>query len=266
MTIYASERDVFAFLKCLGDESMDGCITDLPYPTLERHRAIGSTTRLTTDWFPTLPFDALVNVLAEVYRVLKRDSYAFVFVDYESAVLLADAAGASYLRVSGSQGPRDRIGFTWWNPLIWVKTKTSNNPKDLPGTVHPFPEGDDLAAEDIAGGMGYHGRRAYEMILVLEKGKRRLQSFNNVLCAPRYAVQPKGCTIRGTTPKPPSIAAKLAQASTEAGATLFDPFIGCGTIAAGIASTGRSVIVNDMKLDTFEDWMTNHFELPYTRI
>ena len=40
------QASAFDFLKELADESVDCLITDPPYESLEKHRAVGTTTRL----------------------------------------------------------------------------------------------------------------------------------------------------------------------------------------------------------------------------
>ena len=44
--------DSLTLLKDVEDESVDLIVTDPPYSSLEKHRAVGTTTRLTGDWFP----------------------------------------------------------------------------------------------------------------------------------------------------------------------------------------------------------------------
>ena len=55
------ERDAVEWLRELPDETVDLFITDPPYESLEKHRAIGTTTRLkhskssSNDWFRIFP-------------------------------------------------------------------------------------------------------------------------------------------------------------------------------------------------------------------
>lgn len=304
MTIHASQRDAFAFLAGMADASVDCVVTDYPYPTLERHRARGTTVRLSAKegadeagWFGTLTIPQLADVTAELYRVLKKDSYAFIFVDADTEMLLgasldvpralqvlvnenkSSRAPTTTLPIGLNPNPKKRAGeFGWWPTLTWVKIKDT---PCLWCEQHPGqPRTEECACDDpmdwisddeLSPGMGWHGRKCTEKILVLEKGRRTLKPFNNVFCAPRYPIRPPGTTIRATTPKPPSIVRTLVEAATDpasrenpAGSTVLDPFIGSGTIAEGIVSAGRNAIVNDVSLALFRDWMTNHFRRPFT--
>ena len=63
--------DAFDLLRSLAPESVDLVVTDPPYESLQIHRARGTTTRLTTNWFATVPNGRLPELLREVYRVLR---------------------------------------------------------------------------------------------------------------------------------------------------------------------------------------------------
>ncbi len=99
--IYASQRDAFTFLAGVADNSYDCVVTDYPYPTLERHRSHGTTVRLQEAWFDVLSIQKLVEVTAELYRVLKPNSYAFIFVDADTEMLLSWAMGVPQALMNG---------------------------------------------------------------------------------------------------------------------------------------------------------------------
>ena len=71
--------DALKVLKTFPDEFFDCIITDPPYPHLERHRAVGTTTRLVKDWFPTLSMEQIGLIFKEAERTLKKNSPIFVF-------------------------------------------------------------------------------------------------------------------------------------------------------------------------------------------
>src|SRR4051812_3149211 len=58
---HLAQSDAVAWLRALPSESIDLVITDPPYESLEKHRAIGTTTRLkhskssSNDWFSIFP-------------------------------------------------------------------------------------------------------------------------------------------------------------------------------------------------------------------
>ena len=65
-------------------------ITDPPYESLEKHRAIGTTTRLkhskasSNDWFTVFPNARFGELFAEAFRVLKRNTHLYLFCDAET--------------------------------------------------------------------------------------------------------------------------------------------------------------------------------------
>lgn len=248
----ACEGDCFALLASLKGAQLDGCITDLPYPTLERHRARGTTTRLkasaasSNPWFGTLKIEELATALKGIYDALKPNAYAFVFVDDSTALLLAHELGvapalAKLIYRPTSEAPRDSIGFGWWNPATWIKTSNAEPTKPR-------------------GGAGYHFPGATERILILEKGKSQLHAqYPNAFLDPRPLRQ-KGATIQSATAKPIAIAEKLARALSPPGGRILDPFIGSGTHAEGIILAGCTPVVGDVDLKLFRDWQRNVFK------
>lgn len=260
----AYELDVFDFLKRCEGYGFAACVTDLPYPTKERHRSRGTKTRLKVSegsnnpWFGVLSIADLCRALEGIYKALAGDSYAYVYVDDDTYLLLAAELGVTtdldrLIGMPTSQAPRDAIGFGWWTPATWVKTVRDPGACDACG--EPVPR--------VAGGMGYHGAQSTERILILEKGKLRMRErFNNAFLSPRPSAKPKGATLEAATPKPPEIAAQLVRATTPPGGVVFDPFIGCGTHLKGFRDAGCHAIVNDVNLATFRDWTANVFDIP----
>ena len=87
--------DAVAWLRSLGDESVDLVITDPPYESLEKHRAVGTTTRLkiskssSNAWFAIFPNARFPELFAEIHRVLKPDAHFYLFCDPETAKLVS---------------------------------------------------------------------------------------------------------------------------------------------------------------------------------
>src|SRR4051794_18342716 len=87
---HLAQHDAVAWLRALPAESVDLVITDPPYESLEKHRAIGTTTRLkhskssSNDWFTIFPNDRFPELFAEVYRVLRRHPHFYLFCDPET--------------------------------------------------------------------------------------------------------------------------------------------------------------------------------------
>jgi DNA modification methylase len=112
-TFHLSRTDAVAWLRSLPSESIDLVITDPPYESLEKHRAIGTTTRLkhskasSNDWFSIFPNARFPELFAEVHRVLKRNTHFYLYCDPETMFVAKPMAEAA--------------GFKFWKPLIWDK-------------------------------------------------------------------------------------------------------------------------------------------------
>ncbi len=200
------ERDAVEWLRELPDETVDLFITDPPYESLEKHRAIGTTTRLkhskssSNDWFRIFPNSRFPELFQEVYRVLARDRHFYLFSDAETMFVAKPAAEAA--------------GFKFWKPLVWDKLRI---------------------------GMGYHYRSRHEFILFFEKGKRKLAdlSIPDVISHPRvHAGYP--------TEKPSAVSEVLIRQSTLAGEIVADPFMGSGSAGVAAVALGRRFLGSDV--------------------
>jgi site-specific DNA-methyltransferase (adenine-specific) len=199
-------QDAVSWLQSLPAESVDLLITDPAYESLEKHRAIGTTTRLkhskssSNDWFKIFPNARFAELFREVWRVLKTDSHFYLLCDAETMFVAKPEA--------------EQAGFKFWKPLVWDKR-----------TI----------------GMGYHYRARYELILFFEKGKRRLNDLGipDIISVPRvrggYPAE-----------KPPEVAAVLIGQSSQPGDTVVDPFMGSGSVGVAAARLGRRFLGNDL--------------------
>lgn len=198
--------DAVAWLRSLPSGSVDLVITDPPYESLEKHRAVGTTTRLkhskasSNDWFAIFPNSRFEDLFREVYRVLKRNSHFYLFCDAET-MFVAKPIG-------------EAVGFKFWKPLVWDKRKI---------------------------GMGYHYRARYEFILFFEKGKRKLNDLGipDVIEAARIR-------DGYPTEKPREVSEVLIRQSTNPGDTVIDPFVGAGSVCVAAARLGRNCLGNDI--------------------
>jgi len=204
--------DAVEWLRRLDDASVDLVITDPPYESLEKHRAVGTTTRLkhskasSNDWFKIFPNERFEELLVELYRVLRQDRHAYLFCDQETAFVIKPVGEA--------------VGFRFWKPIIWDK---------------------------VAIGMGYHYRARYEMILFFEKGKRKLNDLGipDILRAKRvYRGYP--------TEKPVELSKILVLQSTEPNELVIDPFMGSGSVGVAAVRTGRHFAGSDISAEAFD--------------
>jgi site-specific DNA-methyltransferase (adenine-specific) len=200
------QQDAVDWLRSLPDASVDLIVTDPPYESLEKHRRIGTTTRLKNSkassnvWFQIFPNDRFEDLFRECYRVLKNHRHFYLFCDAETMFVVKPIAEA--------------VGFRFWKPIVWDKRKI---------------------------GMGYHYRSRYEMILFFEKGKRKLNdlSIADVIECPRIF---RGYP----TEKPVPVSEILIRQSTQIGEMVVDPFMGSGTVGLAALNQERSFLGNDI--------------------
>jgi len=126
---------VLEWLRQFADESVNSIITDPAYESLNRHRAIGTTTRLKDRWFDTIPNELYWPLAVEWRRILKRDGHLYLFGDAETTMDVANPA-----LLAAGWDPQLRRLLTWDRELL---------------------------------GMGYWYRRQTEHILFWQKGKGR---------------------------------------------------------------------------------------------
>jgi site-specific DNA-methyltransferase (adenine-specific) len=197
-------------------------VTDPPYQSLELHRSRGTTTRLTTDWFSTIPDEKLPELLAQVARVLRPDRHFYLFCDEVTADVIKRQQNIGGERMSNG-GRRCASGLVYWKELIWAKTT--------------------LDGAKIRGGTGYHFRASCERILFFEKGKRALSDLGipDVLLAPRPQVA-------GPAVKPSAIVRTLISQSTREGELVVDPFCGSGVVGVEARGLNRRFLLGDLDL------------------
>jgi site-specific DNA-methyltransferase (adenine-specific) len=201
-----SRADAVDWLRSIPSGSVDLLVTDPPYESLEKHRAVGTTTRLThsrassNDWFTVFPNGRFPELLDEVHRVLARNAHFYLFCDATTMFVIKPMA--------------ERAGLRFWKPIVWDK-------------VHI--------------GMGYHYRARCEFVLFFEKGKRRLADLGvpDVLAHPRV----RGGY---PTEKPVSLCEVLVQQSSAVGELVVDPFAGSGAVGVAAARLGRNFQGNDL--------------------
>jgi site-specific DNA-methyltransferase (adenine-specific) len=201
-----AQLDAVAWLRGLPAESIDLLITDPPYESLEKHRAVGTTTRLkvsaasSNPWFTVFPNERFAELFSEVQRVLKRNAHFYLMCDPETAFIAKPIA--------------ENAGFKFWKPLVWDKC-----------TI----------------GMGYHYRARYEFVLFFEKGKRKLNDLGiaDVITAKRvrggYPAE-----------KPVALSETLILQSSSAGDIVADPFMGSGSVGVAALKLSRRFLGNDV--------------------
>lgn len=199
-------RDAVEWLREQPSASAQLLITDPPYESLERHRAVGTTTRLklskasSNRWFAIFPNLRFPELFAELHRVLARDAHLYLFVDQETLFVAKPAAEAA--------------GFKLWKALVWDKGRL---------------------------GLGYHYRSRHEFILFLEKGKRRLRDLSvpDVLCV-------RSIRGGYPAEKPVPLLRTLVEQSSAPGELVVDPFFGSGAVGVAAVAAGRRFAGTDL--------------------
>ncbi|HCG5239137.1 TPA: site-specific DNA-methyltransferase [Vibrio parahaemolyticus] len=200
------KEDAVEWLSTLADASVDLVITDPPYESLEKHRKIGTTTRLkvskasSNQWFQIFPNERFESLLQEVYRVLKNNSHFYLFCDQETMFVIKPIA--------------EKVGFKFWKPIVWDK---------------------------VTIGMGYHYRARHEYILFFEKGKRKL----NDLGVPDI-LQSKRVYRGYPTEKPVDLLEVLISQSSTEDELVMDPFFGSGSTLVAAEKLNRNYIGCDI--------------------
>jgi len=198
--------DAIDLIARLPDASVDLMVTDPAYESLEKHRAIGTTTRLkhskssSNDWFTIFPNARFPELFEQARRVLKKNAHFYLFCDAETMFVAKDIG--------------ERAGFKLWKPLVWDKVQI---------------------------GMGYHYRARYEMILFFEKGKRKLKDLSvpDILTCPRV----RGGY---PSEKPSRVSEVLVKQSSDEGDLVLDPFCGAGSVGVAARSLGRRYVGGDV--------------------
>jgi len=272
--------DAVEMLKKLPDGSIDLCIFDPAYESLEKHRARGTTTRLkkskssSNKWFDVFPNERYPELLTELYRVMKPGTHIYIFCDETTADVLKPIAR--------------EVGFWVWKSLIWVKTtKRANSLWDmlrraLKSIFHPTRltrhsllrmnvVRDLVQALDVGElmsgmtrtGLGWHWRNSCERILFLEKRStkqnwprlhptgrgRKLNS--NSLRDILYAA-PVLDDDAYPTQKPVSVIEQLIANSSEEGETVLDVFGGSGATGEAASNLYRRFILCDTSDDSID--------------
>ena len=216
-----NKGDAVDWLQNLPDASVDLIVTDPPYESLEKHRAVGTTTRLkhskasNNDWFAIFPNRRFQELFREFYRVLKKNSHFYLFCDQETMFVAKPIA--------------EDVGFRFWKPLIWDKQRI---------------------------GMGYHYRSRYELVLFFEKGKRKLNDLgiSDVIAVPRiYNGYP--------AEKPVAISETLIRQSSNIDELVIDPFMGSGSVGVAALTLRRRFMGNDVSEEAIKVSQIRLFDL-----
>jgi len=201
-----AQVDAIDWLRSFPAETVDLVVTDPAYESLEKHRDVGTTTRLkvsdgsSNPWFPIFPNSRFPALFHQLFRVLKRNTHCYMYCDQETMFVAKPLAEAA--------------GFRFWKPIVWDK---------------------------VAIGMGYHYRARYEFVLFFEKGKRKLTDLgiaDVITCKRIRGGYP--------TEKPPEVSRVLIEQSSAPGDVVIDPFMGSASVGVAALGLGRRFAGTDV--------------------
>lgn len=105
--IKIERMDAVKLLNSLDGESLDLVITDPPYESMEKHRSVGTTTRLKSKWFPVFHDNRIEELFEAFYHAMKKNSHLYIFVNWDTALSIQPIA--------------ENAGFKCWTPIVWDK-------------------------------------------------------------------------------------------------------------------------------------------------
>lgn len=214
------QMDAVEWLQGFADSSIHLVCTDPAYESLEKHRARGTTTRLTSEWFDIFPNARFPELFAECYRVLKRDSHMYLMCDSDTMFVAREAGIAA--------------GFTFYRPLVWHKVNLGMGylhrrrcefilffGKGERALTNPYTSKDVLDVEPLVEPQDMDDEILVEASL---RGKRA-----------QYPTQ-----------KPVPLAEYLVVQSSSPGQIVADPFMGSGFVGQAALRNDRRFLGNDL--------------------
>ena len=220
--------DYLALLDSIPDGGVDMVFTDCPYWTLDKHRSVGTTTRLggglkgdsdADKFFNTINQNELWELMSEFGRVLPKQGHAW---------MMCDGATLGFILMMAQEGD---------SPFGYVK---------------PYPVIKRAKTGGYRAVMGYHGRGCHEYVVLLEKGANSLRDktkwndvFEPVWDGDAWSRQfsPDGKPY--PTAKPVAFIETLIHLSSDVGQTILDPFAGSGSCAAAALNCRRRYLTGD---------------------
>lgn len=199
-------KDVIEFLYSLRPESVDGCLTDIPYG-IEMDNLMCAELELTKAQHDVQDnVDLMHKFIPALYRVLRPDAYACLFFDLEHWQLLRDIS--------------IKAGFVPCNwPLTWVKTSNCGNQ----APYHNFT-------------------KSTEVVLVLRKGSPRLQVVANQSHWSGELSSEERARFVHPFSKPKGMIAWIASKCFRPSSLIAEPFCGRGSIICALTELKYQII------------------------
>jgi site-specific DNA-methyltransferase (adenine-specific) len=227
MTFRIHQCDAVQWLSDLVPESIDLIVTDPAYESLEKHRAVGTTTRLKKAWFEIFPNERFPALFAAMYHALKQNSHLYVICDETTADIVKPIGRAA--------------GFTFWKSIVWDKRK-------------------------IGMGYHYRAKSEWCLFFEKGKRKLHDLGIADVLegpdCGPDW-IKADGIRNGYPTQKPIELLKVLIGQSSDPGSVVADPFGGSFSTGQAAALLGRHFAGCDISKDAVEAGRRKLAETPF---
>ncbi|KKM01176.1 hypothetical protein LCGC14_1797050 [marine sediment metagenome] len=191
--------DYIAYLIHLPPQSVDLIVTDPPYASLEKHKAVGTTTRLDSHWFPIIPNEAYPRFFQLMWTLLKPNSHFYMFCDDETSdIAVRDGKAA---------------GFTYWKRIVWDKAR-------------------------MGMGYHYRNSYEFILFFEKGKRNLNSRGIRDVLSFKRIQRKHDHPDFYPTE-KPVELLELLVTQSSQPGELVLDPFLGSGSTVVAAKQLGR---------------------------
>lgn len=220
MTHEVHEVPALDLLDLLEPESVDLFLTDPPYDTQESQRNRGTNARL-VEFFTIIPPDDWFWVFAKMTHALKPSGRILMTTDEKAMDQIK-----KHLHV----GPQEKRNFrktqlrlVYWDALVWNKVNR---------------------------GMGYHGAKQHEFVMIFEKYPAT-HSYDRKI---RSVLEHKSVRTKDKYPteKPLDLAKELVQFASNEGDLVVDPFCGSGVFGEAAKAMGRDFVGGDISKKAVE--------------
>lgn len=231
MSIEIIQANALAWLEEMAQKTparFDCIITDPPYDSLMKWQGVGTTARMgfgagkdaaeSDKFYPTIDRNDMWQVMINLDNLCKENSHTYILCDGEYMPIIL-----CWVRESGE------LSWQYSKPLVWDK---------------------------VNAGMGYHWRGTHEYIVMLEKGKRRLNDLGK-----QDVLRHKRVTGGYPTEKPLPLIEELLLNSTKEGDWVLDPFCGSGVTAAACQKHNRNCVTLDISEKAIK-WAKQRIEQP----
>lgn len=208
--------DCISVLKDIESNSIDCLITDPPYGTNDEYgklikRGNKHTSFNVIEWDTILP----TAFLEDVYRVLKEDSWGFIFVDKKEVTTVWNVL--------------EKYGFKPRNTFYWVKSNKAPTPRK-------------------------NFKSSVEVAIAFTKGRTNMKwkggaNQNNYIILPFVMGKER---VNHPTQKPVKLISHFIELVTNPGDIILDPYIGSGTTAVAAKLLGRGYVGIELESEYYD--------------